>query len=122
MTTGGPIGLVTLQAAKAYGAGKNNAANRHMGDLPETGKWVRLEVDAGAVDLGCFVLAGREDVPFLPDGTLEPGKVRAWGEAELRWAASSLRAPRRRHQPRRKPPGRARRSRSAVSRSKTVAR
>ncbi len=39
----------------------------------------------GPVDLGCFVLASREGRPFVPDGTLEPGGVRAWGEGELRF-------------------------------------
>jgi Protein of unknown function (DUF1553)/Protein of unknown function (DUF1549)/Planctomycete cytochrome C len=38
-------------ADKAFLAGRDDAANRQMGDLPETGKWVRLEVDAGAVGL-----------------------------------------------------------------------
>ncbi len=41
--------------------------------------------NAGAVDLGCFVLAGREGIPFVPQGMLEPGDVRAWGEGELRF-------------------------------------
>ncbi len=40
---------------------------------------------ASPVDLGCFVLVGREDVPFVPQGSLEPGGVRAWGEGELRF-------------------------------------
>jgi len=38
-------------ADKAHGAGKNNASNLRIGDLPETGKWVRLEVPASAVGL-----------------------------------------------------------------------
>ncbi|MCH2212421.1 MAG: PSD1 and planctomycete cytochrome C domain-containing protein [Fuerstiella sp.] len=41
----------TWGADKAHGAGKNDASNRHMGELPETGKWVRLEVSAEAVGL-----------------------------------------------------------------------
>ncbi len=38
-------------ADKCHGAGQTGAANHHMGDLPETGKWVRLEVDAAQVGL-----------------------------------------------------------------------
>jgi hypothetical protein len=38
-------------ADKAHGAGQKGPANFHMGDLPEVGKWVRLEVDAGSVGL-----------------------------------------------------------------------
>jgi hypothetical protein len=38
-------------ADKGYGATRNNATNLRIGDLPETGKWVRLEVPAGAVGL-----------------------------------------------------------------------
>jgi hypothetical protein len=38
-------------ADKCHGAGQTGAANHHMGDLPETGKWVRLEVDAAVVGL-----------------------------------------------------------------------
>ena len=38
-------------ADKAFGAGRNNASNRLIGKLPETGKWVRLEVAAAAVGL-----------------------------------------------------------------------
>ena len=38
-------------ADKAFLAGRNDALNRQMGKLPETGKWVRLEVDATAVGL-----------------------------------------------------------------------
>ncbi len=41
----------TWGADKAFLAGRNDAANRQMGELPETGKWVRLEVDAEAVGL-----------------------------------------------------------------------
>ncbi|NIP98145.1 MAG: DUF1549 domain-containing protein, partial [Akkermansiaceae bacterium] len=39
-------------ADKGHGAGRNNASNLRMGDLPELGKWVRLEVPAEAVGLG----------------------------------------------------------------------
>ncbi len=39
-------------ADKAFLAGKNNAANKPMGALPETGKWVRLEVPVATVGLG----------------------------------------------------------------------
>lgn len=38
-------------ADKGHGAGRNNPSNLRMGDLPETGKWVRLEVPAASVDL-----------------------------------------------------------------------
>ncbi len=38
-------------ADKGHGAGRNNASNLRLGDLPETGKWVRLEVPAAAVGL-----------------------------------------------------------------------
>ena len=38
-------------ADKGHGAGKNNAANLRIGDLPETGQWIRLEVPASAVGL-----------------------------------------------------------------------
>jgi hypothetical protein len=41
----------TWGADKAFLAGRNDALNRQMGPLPETGKWVRLEVDAEAVGL-----------------------------------------------------------------------
>ncbi|MCH2202674.1 MAG: DUF1553 domain-containing protein, partial [Fuerstiella sp.] len=41
----------TWGADKAHGAGQNGASNRQMGELPETGKWVRLEVAAEAVGL-----------------------------------------------------------------------
>jgi len=36
---------------KAFLAGKHGAANHQMGKLPETGKWVRIEVPAKAVGL-----------------------------------------------------------------------
>ncbi|MDF1841875.1 MAG: PSD1 and planctomycete cytochrome C domain-containing protein [Rubripirellula sp.] len=38
-------------ADKGHGAGQQGPANFRVGDLPETGKWVRLEVDAAAVGL-----------------------------------------------------------------------
>lgn len=38
-------------ADKGHGAGRNNPSNLRMGDLPEAGKWVRLEVPASSVDL-----------------------------------------------------------------------
>ena len=38
-------------ADKAFGAGRNNASNKPIGPLPETGKWVRLEVPAATVGL-----------------------------------------------------------------------
>jgi hypothetical protein len=38
-------------ADKGHGAGKNDASNRRLGELPEAGKWVRLEVPAGEVGL-----------------------------------------------------------------------
>lgn len=38
-------------ADKAFGAGRQNASNRLIGELPETGKWVRLEVSADHVGL-----------------------------------------------------------------------
>ncbi|MDG2223209.1 MAG: PSD1 and planctomycete cytochrome C domain-containing protein [Rubripirellula sp.] len=38
-------------ADKAHGAGQQGPANFRAGDLPETGKWVRLEVDAASVGL-----------------------------------------------------------------------
>lgn len=38
-------------ADKGHGAGRNNPSNLRMGDLPEPGKWVRLEVPATSVDL-----------------------------------------------------------------------
>ncbi|MFP6762490.1 MAG: DUF1549 domain-containing protein, partial [Planctomycetaceae bacterium] len=38
-------------ADKAFGAGRNNPSNRVIGALPETGKWVRLEVSAESVGL-----------------------------------------------------------------------
>lgn len=41
----------TWGADKAFLAGRNDASNRQMGKLPETGKWVRLEVSATAVGL-----------------------------------------------------------------------
>ncbi len=36
---------------KGHGAGRNNASNRRMGDLPKKGQWVRLEVPAESVGL-----------------------------------------------------------------------
>lgn len=42
---------VSWGADKAFGAGRNNASNRVVGDLPEAGKWVRLEVSAESVGL-----------------------------------------------------------------------
>jgi hypothetical protein len=41
----------TWGADKAFGAGRNDASNRQMGQRPEIGKWVRLEVAAEAVGL-----------------------------------------------------------------------
>ena len=38
-------------ADKGHGAGRNNASNLKLGDLPEVGKWVRLEVEASKVGL-----------------------------------------------------------------------
>ena len=38
-------------ADKAHGAGQTGAANFRAGDLPETGKWIRLEVDVSSVGL-----------------------------------------------------------------------
>ncbi len=38
-------------ADKAFGAGRNNVSNKPMGPLPETGKWVRLEVPVATVGL-----------------------------------------------------------------------
>ncbi|MDA1163545.1 MAG: PSD1 and planctomycete cytochrome C domain-containing protein [Planctomycetota bacterium] len=38
-------------ADKAFGAGRKNASNQLIGALPETGKWIRLEVDATLVGL-----------------------------------------------------------------------
>ncbi|MEE2641043.1 MAG: PSD1 and planctomycete cytochrome C domain-containing protein [Planctomycetota bacterium] len=38
-------------ADKGHGAGRNNASNLKIGPLPETGKWVRLEVEASRVGL-----------------------------------------------------------------------
>ena len=38
-------------ADKAHAAGQKGPANFHAGALPETGKWVRLEVDAASVGL-----------------------------------------------------------------------
>jgi hypothetical protein len=38
-------------ADKGHGAGRNNASNLRMGDLPETRKWIRLEVAASQVGL-----------------------------------------------------------------------
>jgi hypothetical protein len=38
-------------ADKGHGAGRNNASNLRIGDLPESGKWVRLEVAASQVGL-----------------------------------------------------------------------
>lgn len=38
-------------ADKGHAANRNNATNLRIGDLPATGKWVRLEVPAGAVGL-----------------------------------------------------------------------
>ena len=38
-------------ADKGHGAGISGPANYHAGDLPETGKWIRLEVDAAKVGL-----------------------------------------------------------------------
>jgi mono/diheme cytochrome c family protein len=34
-----------------YGKGAGDAAHHHAGDLPESGKWVRLEIDPGALNL-----------------------------------------------------------------------
>ncbi|MEQ9408904.1 MAG: PSD1 and planctomycete cytochrome C domain-containing protein [Fuerstiella sp.] len=41
----------TWGADKAFLAGRNDALNRQKGPLPETGKWVRLEVSAADVGL-----------------------------------------------------------------------
>jgi hypothetical protein len=38
-------------ADKGHGAGQQGPANHHVGDLPELGKWVRLEVPVAAVGL-----------------------------------------------------------------------
>lgn len=38
-------------ADKGHAPGRNNPSNLKIGDLPEKGKWVRLEVDAAAVGL-----------------------------------------------------------------------
>ncbi|MEM7384205.1 MAG: PSD1 and planctomycete cytochrome C domain-containing protein [Verrucomicrobiota bacterium] len=38
-------------ADKGHAPGRNNASNLKMGSLPETGKWVRLEVAADAIGL-----------------------------------------------------------------------
>lgn len=38
-------------ADKGHGAGRNNPSNLKLGPLPETGKWVRLEVEASKVGL-----------------------------------------------------------------------
>lgn len=38
-------------ADKGHGAGRNNSSNLKIGPLPETGKWVRLEVPAAKVGL-----------------------------------------------------------------------
>lgn len=38
-------------ADKAFNAGRNDATNRLLGELPKTGQWVRLEVDPGTVGL-----------------------------------------------------------------------
>ena len=38
-------------ADKAHGAGRKNASNLPMGELPEAGKWIRLEVAAADVGL-----------------------------------------------------------------------
>ncbi|MDA1049724.1 MAG: PSD1 and planctomycete cytochrome C domain-containing protein [Planctomycetota bacterium] len=38
-------------ADKGHGAGRNNPSNLRLGDLPEAGKWVRLEVPSAAVGL-----------------------------------------------------------------------
>ena len=38
-------------ADKGHGAGRNNPSNLRMGELPETGKWIRLEVAAASVNL-----------------------------------------------------------------------
>ena len=38
-------------ADKGHGAGRNNASNIKIGELPETGKWIRLEVPAAKVGL-----------------------------------------------------------------------
>ena len=38
-------------ADKGHGAGRNNASNLKMGELPATGEWVRLEVPAASVGL-----------------------------------------------------------------------
>ena len=36
---------------RCHGAGAKGPSNHHIGDLPEVGKWVRLEVDASVVGL-----------------------------------------------------------------------
>ena len=38
-------------ADKGHGEGRNNTSNLRLGDLPESGDWVRLEVASGAVGL-----------------------------------------------------------------------
>ena len=38
-------------ADKGHASGRNNASNLKMGELPETGKWIRLEVPAAKVGL-----------------------------------------------------------------------
>lgn len=38
-------------ADKGHAPGRNNASNLKLGELPETGKWVRLEVEAAKVGL-----------------------------------------------------------------------
>lgn len=38
-------------ADKGHAPGRNDHSSRKIGDLPETGKWVRLEVDAASVGL-----------------------------------------------------------------------
>ena len=38
---------------------------------------------AGDVDLGCFVVAGLDDIPFIGRGRIPPGEVRGFSEAVL---------------------------------------
>jgi hypothetical protein len=44
-----------------------------------------------AVDLSCFVLVSAEAVPFVPEGSLAPGAVAAWSEAELGFRLAKVR-------------------------------
>lgn len=39
--------------------------------------------EAGDVDLGCFVVAGLDDIPFVGRGEIPPGEVRGFPEAVL---------------------------------------